>query len=236
MYVRVRPALNDHNGERARAPKRRERRRAPPPAPWRGAVGHDAAPSIGRYTEGCKKERNKTDNPFTDGVGNGIPLMNVVTADDGITTGVSSSSSSTSPAASRSSLRSVWLTLHAVNIRLIHPIFFSRSSARALNLSLLRTHVPMAIEAAFPTTCSSLVTSPASSFLFLSGMESVSAGRVQAITGAILSYSSSASAPNLDPIAFKEAALARLRNVAVSFESGAVRSTRAVALAAWACL
>ena len=49
----------------------------------------------------------------------------------------------------------------------------------------------MAIEAAFPTTCSSLVTSPASSFLFLSGMESVSAGRVQAITGAILSYSSS---------------------------------------------
>ena len=68
-------------------------------------------------------------------------------------------------------------------------------------------------------------------FLFLSGMESVSAGRVQAITGAILSYSSSASAPNLDPIAFKEAALARLRNVAVSFESGAARSTLAVALA-----
>ena len=80
-----------------------------------------------------------------------------------LTTGVSSSSSSSSPAASRSSLRSAWLTLHAVNIRLIHPIFFSRSSARALNLSLLRTHVPMAIEAAFPTTCSSLVTSPASS-------------------------------------------------------------------------
>ena len=76
---------------------------------------------------------------FTDGVGTGVPLMNVVTADDGITTGVSSSSSSTSPAASRSFLRSVWLTLHAVNIRLIHPIFFSRSSARALNLSLLRT-------------------------------------------------------------------------------------------------
>jgi len=40
-----------------------------------------------------------------------------------------------------------------------------------------------------------------------------------AVTGAW--YSSSASAPNLDPIAFKEAALARLRNVAVSFESGA---------------
>ena len=59
-----------------------------------------------------------------------------------------------------------------------------------------------------------------------------SAGRVQAITGPILSYSSSASAPNLDPIAFKEAALARLRNVAVSFESDAVRSTLAVALAA----
>ena len=74
---------------------------------------------------------------FTDGVGTGVPLGYVVTADDGITTGVSSSSSSTSPAASRSSLRSVWLTLHAVNIRLIHPIFFSRSSARALNLSLL---------------------------------------------------------------------------------------------------
>ena len=54
----------------------------------------------------------------------------------------------------------------------------------------------------------------------------------QPIVIAILSYSSSASAPNLDPIAFKEAALARLRNVAVSFESGAVRSTRAVALAA----
>ena len=57
----------------------------------------------------------------------------------------------------------------------------------------------------------------------LSGMGSVSAGSVQAITGAILSYSSSASAPNLDPFAFKEAALARLRNVAVSFESGASR-------------
>ena len=78
--------------------------------------------------------------------------------------------------------------LHAVNIRPIHPIFFSRSSARALVLSLFRTHVRMAIEAAFPTTCSSLVTSPASSPLFLSGMESVSAGRVQAgSTGAILS-------------------------------------------------
>ena len=38
--------------------------------------------------------------------------------------------------------------------------------------------------------------------------------------------------PDLDPIAFKEAALARLRNVAVSFESGAARSTLAVALAA----
>ena len=45
----------------------------------------------------------------------------------------------------------------------------------------------------------SLVTSPASSLFFLSGMGSVSAGSVQAITGAILSYSSSVSAPNLDP-------------------------------------
>ena len=51
---------------------------------------------------------------------------------------------------------------HAVNIRPIHPMFFSRSSARAFVLSLFRTHVRMAIEAAFPTTCSSLVTSPAS--------------------------------------------------------------------------
>ena len=42
--------------------------------------------------------------------------------------------------------------------------------------------------------------------------------------------------PNdLDPIAFKEAALARLRNVAVSFESGAARSTLAVALAVCVC-
>ena len=53
---------------------------------------------------------------------------------------------------------------------------------------------------------------------------------MQAITGANLSYSSSATAPNLEPIAFKEAALARLRNVAVSFESGAARSTLAVVL------
>ena len=146
--------------------------------------------------------------------------------DNWISPGSSSSESST-PVSFRSALRSVrsvWLTLHAVNRRFIHPIFFSRSSARALVLSLFRTHVCMAIEAAFPTTCSSLVTSPASSLLFLSGMESVSAGSVQAITGAILSYSSSASAPNLDPFAFKEAALARLRNVAVSFDSGASRS------------
>ena len=53
-------------------------------------------------------------------------------------------------------------------------------------------------------------------------------GQGAGVTGAILS----ASAPNLDPIAFKEAALARLRNVAVSFESGAARSALAVALAA----
>ena len=109
-------------------------------------------------------------------------------SDNYISTG-SSSSESSSPSSFRSALRSVrsvWLTLHAVNRRFIHPIFFSRSSARALVLSLFRTHVCMAIEAAFPTTCSSLVTSPASSLLFLSGMESVSAGSVQAITGAIL--------------------------------------------------
>ena len=56
-----------------------------------------------------------------------------------------------------------------------------------------------------PTCC--LTHHPYVTAHFLSGMESVSAGRVQAITGAILSYSSSASAPNLDPIAFKEAAL-----------------------------
>merc|ERR1712153_254508 len=165
--------------------------------------------------------------------GAGVPLGCIVTADNGISTG-SSSSESSSPSSFRSALRlvrSVWLTLHAVNRRFIHPIFFSRSSALALVLSLFRIHVSMAIEAAFPTTCSSLVTSPASSPLFLSGMGSVSAGSVHALTGAILSYSSSASAPNLDPFAFKEAALARLRNVAVSFESGASRSTLAVALA-----
>ena len=51
---------------------------------------------------------------FIDGVGTGVPFGYVVTADDGITTGVSSSSSSSSPAASRSSLRSAWLTFHAV--------------------------------------------------------------------------------------------------------------------------
>ena len=37
--------------------------------------------------------------------------------------------------------RSAWLTLHAVNRRSIHPIFFSLSSARALVLSLFRNHV-----------------------------------------------------------------------------------------------
>merc|ERR1712086_969388 len=84
----------------------------------------------------------------------------IVIADNGISTG-SSSSESSSLSSFRSALRSVrsmWLTLHAVNRRFIHPIFFSRSSARALVLSLFRTHVCMAIEAAFPTTCSSLVT------------------------------------------------------------------------------
>merc|ERR1711935_916728 len=113
----------------------------------------------------------------TDDAGAGVPFGCIVTSDNWISTG--------SPSSFRSALRSVrsvWLTLHAVNRRFIHPIFFSRSSARALVLSLFRTHVCMAIEAAFPTTCSSLVTSPASSPLFLSGMESVSAGSVQAIT------------------------------------------------------
>jgi len=84
----------------------------------------------------------------TDDVGAGVPFGCIVTADDGMTTGVSSSSESSSPA----SLRSAWLTLHAVNRRFIHPIFFSHSSALALVLSLFRTHVCMAIEAAFPTT------------------------------------------------------------------------------------
>ena len=36
-------------------------------------------------------------------------------------------------------------------------------------------------------------------------------------THVVLLYSSSASAPNLDPIAFKEAALARLRNAVCVF-------------------
>merc|ERR1711935_1200266 len=114
---------------------------------------------------------------LTDDAGAVVPFGCIVTADNGISTG-SSSSEPSSPSSSRSALRSVrsaWLTLHAVNRRFIHPIFFSLSSARALVLSLFRAHVCMAIEAAFPTTCSSLVTSPASSLLFLSGMESVSA-------------------------------------------------------------
>ena len=100
----------------------------------------------------------------------------------------------------------------------LYPSYYSSLSsarARALVLSLFRTHVCMAIEAAqvpspLPVVHSSpLLRAPLS---FFSVMVSVSAGSVQAITGAILSYSSSASAPNLDPIAFKEAALARLRN------------------------
>ena len=58
----------------------------------------------------------------------------IVTADGGITTGVSSSSESSSPASSRSALRSLrssWLTLHAVNRRPIHPMFFYFSRSRA---------------------------------------------------------------------------------------------------------
>merc|ERR1712086_915696 len=95
----------------------------------------------------------------TDDAGAGVPFGCVVTSDNWISTG-SSSSESSSPASFRSALRlvrSVWLTLHAVNRRFIHPIIFSRSSEKALVLSLFRTHVCMAIEAAFPTTCSSLV-------------------------------------------------------------------------------
>merc|ERR1712153_31130 len=66
--------------------------------------------------------------------GAGAPFGCIVTANNGISTG-SSSSESSSPSSFRSALRSVrsaWLTLHAVNRRFIHPIFFSRSSARAL--------------------------------------------------------------------------------------------------------
>ena len=60
----------------------------------------------------------------TDDAGAGVPFGCIVTADDEITTGVSSSSGSSSPASSRSALRSVrsaWLTLHAVNRRFSHP-------------------------------------------------------------------------------------------------------------------
>ena len=77
----------------------------------------------------------------TDDAGAGVPFGCIVTSDNWISTG-SSSSESSSPSSFRSALRSVrsvWLTLHAVNRRFIHPIFFSRSSARALVLSLI-TH------------------------------------------------------------------------------------------------
>merc|ERR1712086_404359 len=81
---------------------------------------------------------------FTDDAGAGVPFGCIVTDDNGISTGSSSSESSgSSPSSFRSALRSVrsaWLTLHAVNRRFIHPIFFSRSSARALVLSLFRSH------------------------------------------------------------------------------------------------
>ena len=78
----------------------------------------------------------------TDDAGAGVPFGCVVTADNWISTG-SSSSRSSSPASFRSALRSVrsvWLTLHAVNRRFIHPIFFSRSSARSLVLSGEKTN------------------------------------------------------------------------------------------------
>merc|ERR1712021_145687 len=61
---------------------------------------------------------------FTDDAGAGVPFGCIVTADNGISTG-SSSSESPSPSSFRSALRSVcsaWLTLHAVNRRFIHPI------------------------------------------------------------------------------------------------------------------
>ena len=70
--------------------------------------------------------------PQTVGVGTGVPFGYIVTADGGISTGVSSSSGSSSPA----SLRSAWLTLHAVNRRFIHSIFFSRSSERERFLAI----------------------------------------------------------------------------------------------------
>jgi len=73
---------------------------------------------------------------FTDDAGAGVPFGCIVTADNGISTG-SSSSESSSPASFRSALRSVrsaWLTLHAVNRRPIHPMFFSRSLCPCLGL------------------------------------------------------------------------------------------------------
>ena len=127
----------------------------------------------------------------TDDAGAGVPVPFgcIVTSDNWISTG-SSSSESSSPASFRSALRSfrsAWLTLHAVKRRFIHPIFFSLAplpvpwSCRCFApMSVWQSRLPS------PLTCSSLVTSPASSHpLFLSGMESVSAGSVQAITGAI---------------------------------------------------
>ena len=56
----VRPALNDHNGERARAPKRRERRRAPPPRAlaWSGKyMTQRPACSIMRRTRSGRADR-----------------------------------------------------------------------------------------------------------------------------------------------------------------------------------
>ena len=96
-----------------------------------------------------------------------------------------------------------------------------------------RCFVPMSVwRSKLPSPLPAVHSSPLLRALSLSFGEG--AGRefvTVCVRAAILSYSSSASAPNLDPIAFEEAALARLRDVAVSFDSGAARSTLAVALA-----
>ena len=59
-----------------------------------------------RRAELRRKEREAASNTcaFTDDVGAGVPFGCIVTADGGITTGVSSASESSSPASSRSAL------------------------------------------------------------------------------------------------------------------------------------